>query len=660
MATAVGGGIVFARILSMSQVGFIGVPLFALFFILFLWISFSFWMATFGFFKCLIHPPKATVSPVAAVPIDLPRTAILLPVYNEDAWSVFAGLAAMHKSIVRILNGRDVFDFFVLSDTNEPNKWLEEELAWGHTTNGMKSGPKVYYRRRQRNEGKKSGNIADFCRRWGSNYKYMIVLDADSVVAGETMLEMVRRMEEDPELGLLQVPPVPVNRGSLFARLQEFGSSVYGKVFTAGFGMWSHIDGNYWGHNAIIRTEPFIKHCGLPKLPGQAPFGGEILSHDFVEAAFLLRAGWKIQLADDLGGSYEECPATVIDFAKRDQRWCQGNLQHLYVMYSYNLHPLSRMHMIMGVMSYVASPLWLMFMLFGAVAAFISNHGDIPPHVRDMTTANAINLFVMSISLLLLPKLWGYLILLRQPARLAAHGGAVKAAGSVILETVVSVLVAPIMMVFHVTFVLFVLVGRQVQWTSQQREETSTTLNDAFISHGPHTIYGLIATLLVLVLIPNTLWWLSPVLLGLVASIPLSMILSSVAVGQALRSIGLLNIAEETGAPRILRDQQELLKAYKTLGKRKSQVDPFLQVIVDPAFNAMHRGMLKASRAEGMDTQEVQIEALQRVALYGGPERMSHADKMMLLSRESALVWLHKAAWSQWSMDSLSKIVRCI
>jgi membrane glycosyltransferase len=301
-----------------------------------------------------------------------------------------------------------------------------------------------------------------------------------------------------------------------------------------------------------------------------------------------------------------------------------------------------------------------MLMLLGIIAALISNHEPIHPDIRNATTADSIKLFVVSMSLLLLPKLWGYTVLLRQPRRLAAHGGLMKAAGSVMLETIVSILIAPIMMVFHVTFVLFVLLGRQVQWTRQQREETSTTFDEAFASHGPHTIYGLAATILVILLIPDLFWWLSPVLFGLIVSIPVSMVLSSVNIGQDLMALGLLSIVEETEAPRILRDQRDLLKAYKTLEKRKLQVDPFLQVIVDPAFNAMHRGMLKTSRDPGLEPREVQVEALQRVALYGGPERMSHADKMMLLNAETALVWLHKAAWTQWSTETLAKIVRCV
>jgi membrane glycosyltransferase len=581
---------------------------------------------------------------------------VVIPIYNEDPWRVFAGLAAMHESVVET-HGGEGFDFFVLSDTSEPPIWLEEELAWALTTDRLRPGPKVHYRRRPHNEGRKSGNIADFCRRWGSGYKYMIVLDADSVVSGPTMVEMVRRMEADPELGLLQAPPVPVNRGSLFARLQEFSAGVYGKVFTAGYGLWSQTDGNYWGHNAIIRLEPFIRHCGLPTLSGRPPFGGEILSHDFVEAAFLRRAGWKIHLADDLSGSYEECPATLIDYAKRDQRWCQGNLQHLRIMFRYGLHSLSRLHMGMGVMSYVSSSLWLIFILLGIATAAVVEHTGMTSHVRRAAAVEALGLFAVSMAMLLLPKLWGYLALLRQRQRLAAQGGAGRVALGVLLETLVSILVAPIMMAFHVTFIILALFGRKVQWTAQQREESSTSFEDAFAAHGSHTIYGLAAALLIVVLIPGMIWWFLPILAGLILSIPLSMMLSSATTGRWLHSHGLLTIAEETATPRVLRYQSEHLRLARSQARIRGRVEPFLQVIVDPAFNALHVDMLRSAGNEDNEPMSVQIQALARVAFYGGPRHVNDDDKMAILTSAPAIVWLHQSAWTYWSTETLSRIM---
>ncbi|MCX7900639.1 MAG: glucans biosynthesis glucosyltransferase MdoH, partial [Methylocystis sp.] len=294
--------------------------------------------------------------------------------------------------------------------------------------------PRVFYRNRPENTARKSGNIADFCRQWGGRYRYMIVLDADSLMSGTTLIEMVRRMEADPRLALLQVPPVPVNRVSFFARMLQFASSLYGRMFAAGLAFWQQDTANFWGHNAIIRVRPFADHCGLPKLPGREPFGGDILSHDFVEAALLARAGWKVRLAWDLAGSYEEIPPTLIDYAKRDRRWCQGNLQHARLILAHGFKPLSRIHFAMGVMSYAASPLWLLFLIAtGFEAYFKSLHRpvyffgyNVMPiwpqyYVVEMTTV-----LWVTLALLFLPKLLALILLALDRAEARRFGGWLK------------------------------------------------------------------------------------------------------------------------------------------------------------------------------------------------------------------------------------------
>ena len=235
-----------------------------------------------------IVAPKSQNTPITVS--DEARTAILIPVYNEPVDRVFAGLYGVYRSVQQ--TGRlDLFDFFILSDTNNPDKWVEEEAAWHELCRSVGGHNRIYYRNRRVNIKRKSGNIADFCRRWGYNYRYMIVLDADSVMSGSTLLRMVAAMEEGPTIGILQTAPRSVNAKTLFARLQQFASHLYGPMFSAGLHFWQLGDSQYWGHNAIIRIEPFIKHCGLPKLSGNPPLGGEILSHDFVEAALMRRCG---------------------------------------------------------------------------------------------------------------------------------------------------------------------------------------------------------------------------------------------------------------------------------------------------------------------------------------------------------------------------------
>src|SRR3546814_3654201 len=292
----------------------------------------------------------------------------------------------------------------------------------------------VYYRHRPRNLARKRANIADFCCSWVYRYEYRVGLDADSVMSGACLTRLVGRMDRNPRVGLIQVPPVPVLRETLFARSQQFASSVYGPPFAAGLAYWLEGDSNYWGHNAIIRVQPFLEHCGLPVLPGREPFGGEILSHDFVEAALLRRAGWEVWLADDLGGSFEEPPPTLIDHAKRDRRWCQGNLQHIGVLMARGLRPLSRLHLGMGVMSYLSSLLWLLLLVLSGLEAlrqaqtehsyFIE--GDLFPNWPVSYAFEATTLLAITLVILYLPKLLGYLTLFGERRRLVAHGGAFK------------------------------------------------------------------------------------------------------------------------------------------------------------------------------------------------------------------------------------------
>ena len=259
--------------------------------------------------------------------IDGVGTAIVIPIYNEDVVRVYEGIRVMYESLRR--TGKlDEFDFFMLSDSTDPGKWVQEETRWFEMARELGGLGRIHYRRRTLNREKKSGNIRDFCNAWGRHFRYMIVLDADSVMQGETMVDLVKLMEANPTVGLIQTVPGLINNQSLFGRVQQFSSRLFGPLFTAGLNYWVQDGGNYWGHNAIIRVDPFMHNCDLPTLPGTKPFGGHILSHDFVEAALLRKEDWEVWLAWDLEGSWEEGPQSLTDFAQRDRRWCQGNLQH--------------------------------------------------------------------------------------------------------------------------------------------------------------------------------------------------------------------------------------------------------------------------------------------------------------------------------------------
>lgn len=628
----------FIRTIAAGGLNFVEALLVPIFGLLFGWIAFSFWTATLGLIETLARPQEGLAGnerlPDDAPP--LPQTAILMPIYNESPTSVFAGVRAMMKSLGQ--TGRaNAFEIYILSDTTNPDVWLEEERAWARLVAERHPACQVFYRRRPKNSSRKAGNIADFCRRWGSHYKYMVVLDADSVMAGNTVVEMVRRMEADPRLGILQAPPTPVNRVSLFARLQQFASRLYGPIFIQGFASWARFDGNYWGHNAIIRVEPFTSCCSLPVLPGAAPLGGEILSHDFVEAALMARAGWKVALAQDLGGSYEECPTTLLDYAKRDQRWCQGNMQHIRLVFSENFRPISRLHLGMGVFSYLSSPLWLAFMILSALAMGVDAiFGTDSSHWGG----SALAIFAVTMTMLLLPKFYSLIALARDKSLVEAFGGWGRAIGSVLLEILVSVAVAPLMMLFHTQFVVATFLGRKVSWNAQNRDESGSTLADAVAVYWPHTLLGLALAAAVYFFAPATLIWFSPLIVGLALSIPLSLALDSAWVGRRLAKLGLLLIPEETATPELLLDQRKALETERAAAERIERSELFDAALEDPVFHALHVSILHATESHrSLDPKELAL--IEQAFKEQGSAGLTVERRRALLCDADALRELH-------------------
>jgi len=623
------------------------------------WICMSFWTALMGFFTILFGRDRWAISRQPAAPPDPavppPRTAILMPIYNEDSERVFAGLRAIHRSLAETGRLAD-FDFFILSDTRDPDVWVEEELRWQDMVRALDGKGRIFYRNRPENTDRKSGNLEDFCTRWGGGYRYMIVLDADSIMKGSTLTDMVRLMECHPNVALIQTPPVPVNRESLFARILQFAGSIYGRMFTAGLNYWQLGESNYWGHNAIIRVRPFLEHCGLPKLPGREPFGGAILSHDFVEAALLRRAGWEVWLAYDLEGSYEEIPPTLIDYAKRDRRWCQGNLQHLRLALAHGFNALSRLHFSMGVMSYLASPLWLLFLIATGVEALIQTRQEtiyffgenwIPvwpvSFAVEMTTV-----LLVTLTMLFLPKLLALLLLLKDSRLRHGYGGMFAATLSVVLETVFSVLTAPVLMLFQTKFVLAILLRRAVGWPTQQRGDHMTSFKEAALAHGGHTLTGVVVGVLSYQYVPAFFWWFTPVLLGLLLSIPVSMLSSSIALGRKSRELGLFLTPEETDPPSVLRYLDENLReddpVLPVLWDRPSS--RFVQALTDPYVNALHLSLLPESEPPGKRRRHY-LEGLIHQLEEEGPDSLSAAQKRELIADSDTLLRLHALFWSR-------------
>lgn len=546
LACAIGLTYGYHRIIAWQGVNFAEFVALLAFFTLALWISLPFCSCLFGYWRLTRRRPSGAM--IADSVAQLPRTAILIPVYNESPDAVFSAILAMARSLRKTGRHRG-FEFFVLSDTQRKEVWLEEESLWSRTTVLMPRDVPVYYRRREKNVGRKAGNIADFVSRWGGRYELMIVLDADSVMEGATLVEMTARAAVDPTIGILQVPPKPVNRRSLLARILQFASDVYGPVFLSGYQAWTGSDGNYFGHNAVIRTKAFAEHCTLPTLPGAPPLGGHILSHDFVEAALMRRAGYQVVTADDLGGSYEECPTTLLDYAIRDQRWCQGNLQHGRLIATRGLRTVSRFHFLNGVLSYVSSVFWILFMVAMALGVLLERKANTPE-----AAASAAVLFAVVFAMLLTPKFLALLSLQNDPRRLALLGGWPRVVGSTCLEVGIGILLAPILAFYHASFVIAACVFRRsVQWNSQSRSERSIPLRELVTLYRWQTLTGLLMLCGTFAISRAVGFWCLPISLGLLLSIPIAAALGSRPIGEWLRRRGLLLIPEESRRPSILR-----------------------------------------------------------------------------------------------------------
>ena len=540
-----------------------------LFAILFTWVSMGFWTALAGFLVLARGGDRYAISRTAAgdtpIATDV-RTAIVMPICNENVPRVFAGLRATFESLERT-GELAHFDFFVLSDTNDPDTRVAEVAAWNALCRELDGYGRIFYRWRQHRIKRKSGNIADFCRRWGSRYRYMIVLDADSVMSGACMTMLVRLAEANPDAGIIQTAPRAAGRETLFARMQQFATRMYGPLFTAGLHYWQLGESHYWGHNALIRVAPFIRHCALARLPGKGSLSGEILSHDFVEAALMRRAGWGVWIAYDLPGSYEEMPPNLIDELQRDRRWCQGNLMNFRLFLMKGLHPAHRVVFMTGVMAYLSAPLWFLFLLLSTVQLAI--HTLVPPEYflephqlfprwPEWRPEWAIGLLAATATLLFLPKLLS--VLLVSAKRASRFGGAIPLVVSVGGEMLASALLAPIRMLFHTRFVVAALAGWSVQWKSPPREDAQTSWGEAVRRHGLHSAVGVAWAAGVYWLNPAFLWWLLPVVGALMLSIPVSVLTSRASVGDRFRRASLFLIPEETNPPPEIRATLQYLR----------------------------------------------------------------------------------------------------
>jgi membrane glycosyltransferase len=534
-----------------------------LFVLLFAWVAFSFMSALAGFAVLLSRSRDPLgIDPDAPLPSIGSRTAMLLPTYNEDPYRIMARLRAMYEAIDEAGYGSR-FDWFVLSDTTNPSIWIAEEQCFLRLRQD-KGAYNIFYRHRPQNTARKSGNIEDWIKRFGGGYDHMIVLDADSLMTAETIVRLVAAMEAHPGVALIQTLPVVVNARSVFARLQQFSGRLYGPLIAAGIAWWHGSEGNYWGHNAIIRVRAFAQDAGLPDLRGRKPFGGHILSHDFVEAALMRRGGWAIRMAPTLGGSFEECPPSLLDFAARDRRWCQGNLQHLAVLPARGFHWVSRLHLLSGIGSYLTAPLWLVFLALGILISlqaqfvrpeYFPKGFSLFPTWPAQDPVRAAWVFVGTMGLLIVPKLLAYIVLLTHSDTRRKFGGALRVLAGIVAETVLSGLTAPVMMIFQSSAVAEILLGRDAGWQVQRRDDGEVSRHETMRKYAIPTLFGIAMAISAYVVSLPLLFWMMPVILGLLLVIPIATLSSSASAGS---TSSLFRTPEETAPPRVLARANEL------------------------------------------------------------------------------------------------------
>ncbi|MEM7487658.1 MAG: glucans biosynthesis glucosyltransferase MdoH [Pseudomonadota bacterium] len=487
----------------------------------FFWIALSFVTVLGGATSLLRRTPPETETPEA---LDV---ALLVPVHEEAPWDVFGNAAAMMEALCR-RSGRHRYTLYILSDTRSGDRALQEEAAYDALRARLPEA-RIWYRRRTVNTDRKVGNLAQWVGQWGGAHDAMLVLDADSLMSASAIRDLTDALGRDPQAGLIQSFPQLIGARTLFARSQQFANAIYGVALAEGLARWTGREGNYWGHNAIIRTKAFATSAGLPRVRSLRGEDELILSHDFVEAGLLRRAGWAVRFLPRLRGSYEETPPTLIDHVLRDRRWCRGNLQHLGLLGTRGLHALSRFHMFHGAVGYLLSPLWfLLLMLWAAIGVsaersvinYFTPDNPMRPNWPEMSSVNHIWLMVALYSLLLAPKLIGAAALLVSGMSVVRMGGWARFLGSLLLEIVISVAYAPVLMVQQTLAVALAMLGRRLDWTPQNREGGAHSWATLIRFHWLETVLGVI--LAVGMVTGFVSLWLLPIMGSLLFAVPLS------------------------------------------------------------------------------------------------------------------------------------------
>ena len=514
------------------------------------WAVLGFWNAVIGLW--LLHGGRdamADVAPFAdlpdpAAPIAL-KTAIFMTLRNEDPTRALHRMKLM-KAEVDATGAGDHFAYFLLSDTNKDDVAAEEEAGVARWKAEAGEGAAITYRRRTDNTGFKAGNVRDFLENWGHEFDLMLPLDADSLMDAKTILHHVRIMQANPKLGILQSLVVGMPSRSAFARIFQFGMRQGMRSYTMGQAWWVGDCGPFWGHNALARIAPFRDHCELPVLPGAAPFGGHILSHDQVEATFMRRAGYEVRVMPEEGGSWEENPPTILEFMKRNTRWCQGNLQYFKLLGTKGLYPVSRFQLVWAILMFLGIPAWTFMLPLAALKPF---DGEA---LVGFSTGSALALYLFFTVMNLMPKIAGLIDIVLTPGGTARYGGTSKFLFAGISEIGFAWILGAADTFKTTVFIVGLLFGKSIVWGGQARDAHGVPWDIATQNLWPQTVFGFI----VVGLMASTSWcfaaWSLPLTLGFLVAIPFAVWSADPALGEKLFKAGLYAIPEEIEKPEIV------------------------------------------------------------------------------------------------------------
>jgi membrane glycosyltransferase len=538
--------------LSPGGFGVVDLVLVALFTVTLPWYVIGFWNATIGLLIMrFARDPIAAVTPVAGrVRGDEPitaSTAILLCIRNEPPERAARLLAPMLEGLAASGAGQR-FHVYVLSDTNDPAIAAAEDSRFAALTAEWQGRIALTYRRRTDNVGFKAGNVGDFCARWGKDHDFAVLLDADSVMTVDLVLKLVRIMQVDSRIGIVQSLVIGMPSASAFARIFQFGMRLGMRSYTIGSAWWQGDCGPYWGHNAIVRIAPFVEHCHLPVLTEGALVKGHVLSHDQLEAVLMRRAGYEVRVLAEEGSSFEQNPPTLVEFMRRDLRWCQGNMQYWSFLQLPGLRPVSRYQLIFAIIMFLGSPAWMALLMIGTVAVALA------PTPADFMRADAgIALLILVLAMWFAPNIATVIDVLTRPKLRRLFGGSIRFIASFLLTVVFVILLSSAMWASHTLFLARLLFGRTVGWGAQARDDHQVPWSLAVRNFWPQTLIGLAPVLVLAVATPSAIPFALFIAGGPLFSIPLAVITAAPAAGRALIAIGIDRLPEETEPPPVLR-----------------------------------------------------------------------------------------------------------